>query len=518
MAATLSILNVAGISQAELELSDKMTILGGDNGAGKTSLLLALRAALTGQAALGSGTIKSDGSAMVHDGAKAGSTKLEAEGGVIVVTWPDCKVQARGAPWQASPVAAGTVRFLDLAPKERARLFTELFRCEPGQSSLAEALAAEGVKLDAALWRLVQQLGYDGTYAQVMDLAREHKARWCQVTGRPSYGAEIAEAWQAEPDAGGPAINIRAARTRLDGLAQDLDGKQADLGALESEQRAAREQAQQLAPPAAATLACPCCGKPALIQGGALAHAAEISPAELQKRALARDDLLAEISSRQAEINQTKADITLLQEGIAALQGQLQAADALAKASKDNLAKRTGEAQELHRQVQEYLAIAKVIGPSADGLRAKEMDALLVQVNAELAEMGEAAGLGPLAFELIDEARGVRALGVNCQRPAWLRSGAQRWAINAIVQLAIARRDGSSCIILDGADILKDQLRRQFFTMLAEQGIAAVIGMAASSPAGIPNLASRSGYGVSYWVQDGQVRPLAEVIAEQAAA
>ena len=103
--------------------------------------------------------------------------------------------------------------------------------------------------------------------------------------------------------------------------------------------------------------------------------------------------------------------------------------------------------------------------------------------------------------------------------PATTVARAEAWICRVVLQIEIARCDGSTMIVVDDLDIpisLKD--RSAILGALHASGKQAVVMLAARQPDLAFDLAS-AGWGRSYWVDHANgLRPLAEAVPEKKAA
>ena len=133
--ATLTLTGIRSIQQAEIDLTGPITLLTGDNGEGKSSALLALKAILTGTTACISSKVKDDADGMCADGMTKRASAMLSDGECqAVATWSKTKCypvksskSVAGLP-KASRAAAGLPDFLAMPAKDRAQVFLEAFQ------------------------------------------------------------------------------------------------------------------------------------------------------------------------------------------------------------------------------------------------------------------------------------------------------------------------------------------------------------------------------------------------------
>jgi hypothetical protein len=95
-------------------------------------------------------------------------------------------------------------------------------------------------------------------------------------------------------------------------------------------------------------------------------------------------------------------------------------------------------------------------------------------------------------------------------------SKSEQWRVDVLLQIEIARRDGSDMVVIDGADILDGPARFGLIKALEHAGLRAVVMMTASAPGKVANPAAWS-WGPIYWIDHGTAVPLASAISQPAA-
>ena len=94
-------------------------------------------------------------------------------------------------------------------------------------------------------------------------------------------------------------------------------------------------------------------------------------------------------------------------------------------------------------------------------------------------------------------------------RPYALLSSSEQFRSRAALQLAMARLDQSSMVVIDGADILDAPARSGLFALLDEAGLPALVCMTLNRREQVPDLEA-AGLGQSYWISGGVAQPLHE--------
>jgi hypothetical protein len=551
-AMNVTIQNFRGIETAEIDVSG-LALVAGSNASGKTSIAQAVAAALTGNATPLTGLRKSDAGILVRSGAAQGSIVLRGHDGQAVVTWPEAKVATEGTPPQASSVAAGLESIAAMRPEDRAKALMPYLRAEPTVEDLAAALPDLKAEHLDKLWESIGINGWDGAHGQARDKGVNLKGRWEHATGE-RYGSKKAATWL--PEGWGDELEATSEQTLQDGLAQEREFLEAAIAThaisddkrremeeqaagipgiavrvkdLDMEQQrirsrvhAAKEDLRQMpyaGPPPIHP--CPHCGEGLVIDGGKITRPPENLPTQ------------AEIDARQGEIAEKQKEVAALENEHAqavsawkAVERELTAATRakaeLAKSSKPVgeykdveecrekvsraearlgafLAKR--EADRIHAAVETNQGVIDVLAPG--GLRARKLAEASRWFSADrLAPLCGKAGWRDVALD--DDLRPIYG-----DRPYPLLSASEQYRVRVVLQLAMARIDGSDMVVMDAADILDRQGRNGLMKMLIAAGIPALIGMTIVDPDKTPppDLAA-AGRGKTYWVERGVVEPL----------
>ena len=183
-----------GCASAEIE-ADKIALLLGHNGQGKTSSLLPIAAALRGGVPLG--MQKAKAGMLVKTGAGSASVLLENETSKVSVSWPKCERRSDGADApEASDIAVGAVKFPLMADKEKVELLRSILQCEPVEADLRAALSDAGLsdKICEVVWHSVEVDGWDAALERAKEKGRSLKSQWGIIAGE-AYGEKKAASW-----------------------------------------------------------------------------------------------------------------------------------------------------------------------------------------------------------------------------------------------------------------------------------------------------------------------------------
>ena len=135
---------------------------------------------------------------------------------------------------------------------------------------------------------------------------------------------------------------------------------------------------------------------------------------------------------------------------------------------------------------------------SSEGVRRTALVKALTSFNAELAAVSDACGWAKVEItpDLDVEFGG---------RVYFLLSESEQFRARTTLQLAIARKDRSAAVVIDGADVLDAKGRGGLFGALKSLGVTAVVGMMANKPEALPSMRNAD-VGETYWIEKGILR------------
>lgn len=539
----IAIRNYRGIEEAEIDL-ERIALIAGPNGSGKTSIAQAVAAALTDTAVVVDGVNKGDAGLLLRDGAKRGRCTITSAKGAGAVNWPGASTSVEGNPPKASPIAAGLVSIATMKPKDATMALIAATGATPTRDQLAAAIAEADLPetLVKPVWDSIEEGGWDAAHARAKDKGTRTKGAWEGVTGE-RYGAARAAAWQAkdtpasvdgldqlleeqegalEAAIAGQAVG----RAEVEALQASVDaGKQAaeeaetlkiELDAARKHERDLAEQRKALPEPLESEegMPCPHCSKPVVFDAGALRKPGKgHSPAknaERREKIAATAHGLEVASRRTAEINSklvlanSKAEIgrraeARLQQMDLDKEGttpeQVQAArEAVAETRRQiNAVARNAEAAGHAEKIEQIGRLVEILAPT--GLRQAAMSEAIGTLNADLADICQ-DGEWP-AVQVEPDAR-ITVGG----RPFALVAESEQFRAKVALQVAIAERDGSDALVIDAADILDRKGRNGLLSILRTTGIPALVTMTFSDRTDVPNLAGAE-IGDSYWIGGG---------------
>lgn len=551
---TLEITNFRRIKSASLELGG-ITLLCGENGAGKTSCVQALRMMISNDTTVVDGLLKRDAIKLVHNGEKMGSVIL----GDAAAKVTKAGIELAGAERIASQIATGAVPFMGMNKKDQLKMLFTIFKAEPDYKQFSETLTttinwkgAAPAKIEATLqniWKKIEADGWDEAAKEVQGMARLRKQQWTEQTGE-EWGATKGDTWvpagqplslfvvaggdkiSAKEDETTKAYNLAAARRAVNienatGLqrlidtlpelasqktatTKDRDEKQTQLQSIQAE-KLEIERAQR---DANSALTCPNkeCGSKLKVHDGKLVFSAAVSSADVQKRDLRHkvvsaneitlrneikqlNDGLAEIEADMREAENAERKLATTTTGTYSIEQVAAAETAMKEAQAAAVAyKKWALAQQAHAGAVNYIAVGKELGEG--GIRQRNLDAALGKFNNKLAEYAVTMEMQPVSLTSdMDVALG----GMQYN----LLSSATQYTVNLLLQLAIAQFDGSEFLIIDGADAIQYPGRREKLLLtLQNTGLPCLLTMAYSNVADAPDLI-KHGFGKTYCINDG---------------
>lgn len=544
------------IAAADIECS-LICLVAGVNEAGKSSLSEAIAAALTGTAIADRfGIKKGDADQLVRRGAKTGVVRLTGEGGECRMTWPSCEYTTVGAaPPHASVYAAGLASVATMTPKERAEALASYLKAEPTKDDFAQAMedrfSTESID---AIWAEIEAKGWDQT-AATYEVARRDAGRdWGKLAGE-TFGSDKARNWRPagwdmlfdastaedmtalvtdaaaalETAIAGQAVD-EAELAGLRGIAAELDArKETAATAKAAKDKAAAEladartaRAALVEPISGSGVPCPHCGGLTTLTRAGPAFTLDkftAPPEEENKRRreaiAASDGLVSRLGGEDAAAGRSLAmaesNLAIAEGAVAKIagMGEKKGHAGLVTRAREALADRQRELA-MRRQVDEAAGhyrtwlrsdlILKEVVPA--GLRARKLGQAVGLFNTSiLAPLCEVAGWAPVNLtETLDVRLG--------EWPYSMVSDGAKYRVRATLAVAMAKMDGSSMCIFDGADILDSAGRGGLVFMLSESGLPALIAMTTVRGAAVPDLAA-AGLGATYLLESATAKPLA---------
>jgi len=553
-----------GCEKADIEI-DRISLVSGLNGAGKSSLLQALAAAACSQPipffvsnrpdkpAL----TKTDGKLLLRGGMEKGYATIAVDGQVVSeAAWPGLTSSGNGK-LQCSLVAAGLINPLEMIEADRQRFFAGLLNADPTMDDLREALKeaipalADPDYVDALekVITMAQTNGWDVAHKHFKEHGARRKGEWEGKAGE-SFGSKKAADWKPQgwradleektlEELGTACTEAQAALEKaladvatdaadLKHLSELSSGEAVAWNALKQAETALEEaradlkakenQRQAIVIPTA--IPCPHCGGLVDVVGGGRSFVLKQSMAngkeiETAKKAFEASTVMVQTAQAAAA---TALDVYNGAKGVyeahKGADGRLTEArkrkgtTESVDTARDYLAGLTRDKDLIERR-QACETLAAQIGAnqklvdilSPEGLRRQKLQKALKVSNGQLAALSSDAGYGTVT---IDDDLEILYGG----RRYFLLSQSEQYRVRAVIQIYVAMHDKSPLVIFDSADVLDQDGRNGLFALMQEvDGISFLVGMTVLSKKNVPDLA-KAGLGASYWVADGTAAPL----------
>jgi hypothetical protein len=562
--------NHRGVATADLDI-DGVVLIAGDNNQGKSSTLSALAAAATGRG-LPEGMTKGAAGQLVRAGADDGFVALSTDAGKMSIPFPSLEAVGTGRPPRASLYAAGLVSLLDQDDKARSRALIELLKAEPTKDDLAQAFLERGIwtgkpegmpeemacPLMEQVWSKIEATGWDGAHDAAVKRGTKLKGAWDDITGK-KYGSKVADGWSPEgwlPEYATETVDdlttrLATAKTaletaltgaavdgaererraasaaRVEDLTAQIAGAEEALAAAQAELEPAEAHRKSL-PDGAGYIGIPCPHCQGMVvtsrttTGAIELHKAQkdIPDEEKRRQRLAIADADGNLSNIRGRIATCHATLGKLRSDLGAAQADAEwlAANppkegaganipAARQAVSDleallRLVSTKQRAAERHAEVVANQVVIDLLAPG--GLRKKKL--------GEVIEAFNTARLAPLCATARWQSVEVREdLSITYGgRPYALLSASEQWRVKVVVQIAMAKLDGSDLVLIDAADILSSKRRNGLMALLATMEVPVVVAMTYGTPEKVPDLADAK-MGRTYWIADGVASPLAAV-------
>jgi hypothetical protein len=567
----IRVTNVLGVASADAPVNG-LLLVGGLNGAGKSSLLHSAAAAALKLWTLRGARLRADAPRIVRRGAEAGSAMLDWGTGAVRVSWPTGEIDTNGdggARSLGSAYAIGAVRWMEMEPKARQADLSARLNLAPTEADIeawlterhGDTLKADAIAtLAAAIAKKLDLSGWDAVHRTAVEHGTKLKGRWEQATGQ-AWGEKKADGWapagllrgetysvedaerdldaakavlqqalaagavtQAEIDAadaaGKPALELRIA-------ADKLKSEAAEVGAALERLMEQRQQLRAIAPRDAAErppeIPCPHCRKPVAVALDPM------KPPRLFKPTAVAEPPPEAVAAREG-----------VEEAIASTQ-------AAAKALAERLADANHAAMTAERAMAKALKLRDA--PKRNVEAVSKAQAEVARLEARLAavkQLHQATGIfhewrqqQPIIKALAPD--GVRAavlatkltefnarLASLCEIGRWakvvvdadaeprygdlpyqLLSESERWRVDLTLQVAFAIEEGAALMLVDRLDVLAAPSRPGAIMLLKHTGIPTIIGMTAAKPEP-PFLPDLAAakVGRSAWIEDGTLRLL----------
>lgn len=239
----LKITHYLGARSIDAALAHPVTLFAGHNGAGKSSIVEAVRHAITGISTRV--WLKKDYGQLIAEGQEVGSVEVQDTlDGSFSVVLPSGKGVHHAHP--ALPYVLDHHAFSRMAPNDRRAFLFNLMKIKTDGAEVLDRLIKRGCDADKAN-AIAPHLaaGFDAAAKEAQAQAREQKALWRNITGE-AYGDKKAPGWKAAaPEISH--LDLVAQQSVIDGITKMIDAANQDLGALNAKVSAANNVRAKLA-------------------------------------------------------------------------------------------------------------------------------------------------------------------------------------------------------------------------------------------------------------------------------
>lgn len=550
--------NYRGISSADIELS-RLTLICGQNTAGKTSLIDAIRSVATSQFNPFKEITKKEISMLVRAGTPSGFAEIIDGENSCRIDWPECKYSTKGTEINVSQVATGIRSLVDMDSTTRINYIVEMMSAAPTDSDLIRELkAAEIFKSDVTigttelfkrLWTEISENGWDNAYKQARDKGVKLKTKWELITGQKKYGVRIAEQWT--PEAWDPelekttevdliaAVNKAKEWTeaaikdtaisdfeieRLTSLSANIAGikKKQELirtkqSVVEGEMNKKKTRLRTLrSAEEICGLICPECKTKLTLSNNELKKIPEAEYKKASKDKAEAAQLEKDIKCLQVQNNelidefgQEKSALKVAEDAALKLKNiemkQSEDGDAKVEEVKNKLAlaenklKAFRDFKDARKAANDIILnkrLCDILAPS--GLRNKKLTKAIATINNSMKALTDFAGWDRV--ELMEDCS-IMAAGVPYGR---LIAKSERYRTRALLQLMVAMVEKAPFVIIDDADELTKDVRNQLMNVIYRSGIQAIVVSALNDRADMPDLSKINGR--AYWIEEGRIK------------
>lgn len=550
--------NYRKIISADIDLSP-LTLIGGENVAGKSSLIDAIRSVATGESNPFKDVTKKEISMLVRSGSPSGYAEIK-DGEILArIDWPKCVYSTKGNPPRISFVAAGINSFVDMKVVDRINYIVDMMDAAPKDTDLMAALKQTSIfkpddtvgesDLFKRLWEEISANGWDNAYKLAREKGVKYKNIWEDTTGQKTYGVRIAEQWTpAEWD---PTLEkakeeqliaeVNTNKQWLEAAIKDTaisDVERERLTAITSQLESIKDRIQLIRTKQDVVekeinkkkirirelstgdelrgLICPSCNAKLTLTNGELKKIPEAEYKKAGKNKAEIAQLKKDIESLDAQnkelieaFGQEKSSLKVAEDAALKLKNLNMKTEGLDEAKVQDVRNKleTAEkrlaafrqykkARELARSVLLNKELCDILAPS--GLRNKKLTKAIVKLNNSMKMLSDSVGWNPV--EITDDCE-ILVAGVPYGR---LIAKSERYRACVMLQLMVCMAEGAPFVIVDDTDELTKSVRSQLMKVILQTKIQAVVVSAMDNKSDMPDMSPVNGR--AYWIEEGSIK------------
>jgi len=545
----IEIRNFRGVSSADIH-HEKLTLIGGKNHNGKSSICEAIAAVFTGEHFPIEGILKKDIKLLVRDGAKEARCEVHQGDVIARIKWPEGPYYSEGGEFKhISRVAAGFESLLDKKKKERGDFLAEYVKGKPTLDDLEKELKSHDFNknLRDKLKDRVKASGFQGVWAKAKETGARLKGQWEEAT-RERFGEKKMETWYpnkwyvalgartldeltktvndaknlveagiaAEAVSGLEVGLIEKLVKSLPALKKDFSEVGSKISKLRGKQKDLNEFIHRLKKTVKEEHGCPHCGGLLCIEDGKIIiHQGGENDRDLEHQKI-------KVHEAEEDLSKTNEELLGLSDAHNRIEPQIEAAEKAkeqlerirdiekikweknleevrkkSQAAEDDLDAFVvkGRVDTLKVAIKQNKIIIDILSP--EGLRAAKMRDAIVPFNDLIGRLCRSASWGDLRIGADFEIRFKDRLLPFC-------SMSEKFQAKIILQLAMSATDEAPICLIDGAEIIVGTERNGLMAAILESKVSCMIFMSMKDRTEMPPMEKIGGSG--YWIEKGELQ------------
>lgn len=236
--------NVIGARSVDIKIDRPIILFCGKNHSGKSSLVEAVKMALTGETVRVS--LKKDYPQLITAGQTVGYAVVDHDGNQSAITLPNGAHEHTGErPPAILPYVLDAQRFASLPANDRRSFLFGLMGLRTDGDTVSARMLDKGcdpLKVDQIAPHL--RAGFDAAHKEAQSNARDAKSAWRTITGE-TYGSVKAGTWKA-PKTAFDSNRLRLDREELVLVTQQIEEGDRAIGDMQGRARVQSEQSEKL--------------------------------------------------------------------------------------------------------------------------------------------------------------------------------------------------------------------------------------------------------------------------------